>query len=1347
MGQTMRSLLRIIAAIIVSSAWTVPAGYGQPYGLSGRGAIGPYLNGLMPSVAPVTAGSWTTANAFPNLSFQDPTGLVPEPGTNSLFVCGREGRIWFFANDPNTSTKTLFLDISSHCQGWNDSGLLGMAFHPQFGKAGSPNRGYVYVYYSYTPGPIVGSASAPPDNYTTPSYNRLSRFTVPDGSTVADPNSELVLINQFDRDLWHNGGGMFFGADGFLYLTNGDEGGADDQYNQSQKINSGLFGGVLRIDVDQNPALSHPIRRQPQSGAPPPAGWPASYSANYFIPNDNPWLDPSGGNLEEFWAIGMRSPWRMTRDPLTGQVWLGEVGQAAWEKVDLIQKGCNYQWAYREGNAPGFKPMPSPLIGTDTPPVYVYAHYTGDTCVIGGYVYRGAQFATQLGGQYLYGDNTSNRIYSLVPNGSSAPTVTYLASLPPGADYTGGISTFGLDQNNELYMCTTGPAGSIYKLQIAGRSTMAIPALLSQTGAFADLASLTPANGVLPYTVNVPFWSDGATKSRWIAVPGNARIGFYPTGEWSFPAGTVFIKNFELGTDDTNPAAVIRLETRLIVRDANGGVYGVTYKWRADNSDADLLTGSLSEDVTIATAGGTRTQTWHYPSGQDCLACHTTNANYILGVKTRQLNGFFTYPSTGVADNQLRALNHAGMFTPALNEADIPTYPGLVPASNTSSSLEARVRSYLDANCAQCHRPSGVAEAYWDARFDTPLANQGIIGGPLVSGFGVPNASVLTPGSLTTSMLYLRTNITGTHQMPPVARNTVDQQNVALLVSYIESLPVLPSANAGPDQGIVTGSPVTLHGSLSNIPPNTPSSFSWSQVIGPQVTLVNANTLTPSFTPPSPGTFAFALNVTYGSSQGTSDPVMITVGPPSAPDLSVLPGDLTVSAGETAMLTMSAAGIPAPSVQWMKDGQPIFGATQTFIILPNVQLADAGTYSVLAVNSLGSSSTNGETLIVNAPVTISTSPRSQAASTGSSVTFSVGAVGGGALQYQWFKDRVAIDGAVYPTYTITSAQASDAGTYFAAVGDNVSSTNSPAATLTVSVPSYLYNVSTRAYLGSGPNQNIVAGFYTDGSGAKKIVVRGIGPDLAVVDPALAGLTLASPKLTLNSATSAIATNAAWGGSQALINAFATVYAAPFQANSTDSSIFTSVPAGPGVGYTAQVDSATTGATGIAEVEVFDYDSYVGAAASHLVNISTRAFVGTGSRSLVAGFYLIGGASQTLLIRAVGPGLAVTTPALSGLTLARPTLALFDAAGNTIATNAGWGNAPVGGNSTVVAGIEPATTAIMNHVYASAIAAGSADCAMVVTLPTGAAGVAGYTAQVTSADSTTGIALIEVYNVP
>jgi glucose/arabinose dehydrogenase len=414
---------------------------------------------------------YAAVNAFPNLTFQDPTVFIPEPGTNRIFVCERQGRIWYFDNDSAVSTKTLFLDLSSQTQGFNDSGLLGMAFHPQYGEAGSPNRGYFYVYYNYTPGPIIGSETAPPSN-DTPSYDRLSRFTVPDGSDAADPASELVLINQFDRDLWHNGGDMFFGADGYLYFSNGDEGGSNDQYHQTQKINSGMFSGVFRIDVDMNPSTSHPIRRQPVPGIEPPAGWPATYTGNYYIPNDNPWQDPTGGTLEEFWALGFRSPHRLTFDAPTGTIWCGDVGQSTAEEIDIIQSGGNYQWSYMEGNAPGPIAKPDPIIGFDAPPIYAYPHFNDNGCVIGGYVYRGSRFAAQLGGQYIFGDYDSNRVWSMSYSGSGSPVVSYLATVPGlnKTAYQGGISSFGVDANGELYICTIGPAASIYRLEPAGPS-------------------------------------------------------------------------------------------------------------------------------------------------------------------------------------------------------------------------------------------------------------------------------------------------------------------------------------------------------------------------------------------------------------------------------------------------------------------------------------------------------------------------------------------------------------------------------------------------------------------------------------------------------------------------------------------------------------------------------------------------------------------------------------------------------------------------------------------------------------------------------------------------------------
>jgi hypothetical protein len=378
------------------------------------------------------------------------------------------------------------------------------------------------------------------------------------------------------------------------------------------------------------------------------------------------------------------------------------------------------------------------------------------------------------------------------------------------------------------------------------------------------------------------------------------------------------------------------------------------------------------------------------------------------------------------------------------------------------------------------------------------------------------------------------------------------------------------------------------------------------------------------------------------------------------------------------------------------------------------------------------------TVDVSGPPVITTQPAPQTVNAGASPTLSV--TSSGATSYQWQLNGSSIVGATNPTLSLTNIGTTQAGSYTVVVNGLVTSS---AAAMTVNVGSSLYNISSRAYLGSGTDQNIVAGFYTNGSGSKNVVLGGIGPDLAVIDPALSGLNLTNPKLTLfNGGGTVLATNTAWGGSQTLINALASVYAPPLPTNSNDTVIFTSVPAGPGIGYTAEMDGLNN-TTGIALIEAYDYDSYTGTPASNLINISTRAFVGTGNDVLVAGFWTIGSTSQTLLIRAVGPGLAASDPALSGLTLVTPTLTLYDSSGKIIATNTGWGNAPVAGNSTVAAGIQPATTAIMNSVYASSIAAGSTDCAMVVTLPSNA----GYTVQVNGVNSTTGVALVEVYNVP
>jgi len=337
-----------------------------------------------------------------------------------------------------------------------------------------------------------------------------------------------------------------------------------------------------------------------------------------------------------------------------------------------------------------------------------------------------------------------------------------------------------------------------------------IPALLSQTGAFSDMRRLIPVDGLIPYDLVVAFWSDGAVKTRWAAIP-DAKIIFSATGEWTFPPGSVFVKTFELPTDASDPNIKRRLETRLLVCDSDGGVYGVVYQWRPDNSDADLLISSRSEAIDIKAASGEiHRQTWYYPSRTDCLACHNSKTSGVLGAKARQLNHGFTYAS-GVTDNELRTWNHLGLFEPALNEADLDHIPTLAAAGDTTRSLQDRARSYLDANCAQCHRPGGTV-AYFDARYDTPIEKQDLIDGPVLIDQGIDRPRIISPHDIWRSIAYMRVNTVDDIKMPPIGRETIDRQGVELLQNWITSLPgrsVLDPPSLTPAGGTF-GAPVEL---------------------------------------------------------------------------------------------------------------------------------------------------------------------------------------------------------------------------------------------------------------------------------------------------------------------------------------------------------------------------------------------------------------------------------------------------------------------------------------------------------------------------------------------------------
>jgi hypothetical protein len=501
----------------------------------------------------------------------------------------------------------------------------------------------------------------------------------------------------------------------------------------------------------------------------------------------------------------------------------GAVAQLAWSSPSTVQTIIPQSQLYPYTNPPPVVVLVSPATN---------ASFSGTASVTLNAV-AAAQYNTidnvAFFANSLSLGSLSNSPYTLTATGLAPGGYTLTAVATDGS----GLMTTSPAVNITANAGSRLPYGLSSRVPVTAFLNMpptangALPALLSQTGVFADAPSRVPASGMLPYSPNVALWSDGAASSRWMALPFNGgldtpdqQIGFATNGEWSFPGGTIFVQDLALATDETNSnAPPRRLETRLLVRDPNSAVYGVTYKWRPDNSDADLLSNSLSEDIVITNLTGIRTQTWYYPGPSDCLVCHTPVANYVLGLKTRQLNGAFTYPSTGKTDNQLRVFNRLGLLNPAIDEAGIPGFAQLAQLTNQSESLTNRVRSYLDANCAQCHRPGGTGPSF-DARYDTPLASQNIISGAVLDNLGYDNARVVAPRDIWRSILYQRANSTDNLiQMPPLARNVIDTNAMAAIAAFINGLPGTPALAPpllAPVGGTFTGSV-----KITALPPDT----------------------------------------------------------------------------------------------------------------------------------------------------------------------------------------------------------------------------------------------------------------------------------------------------------------------------------------------------------------------------------------------------------------------------------------------------------------------------------------------------------------------------------------------
>ncbi|HUR55387.1 MAG TPA: hypothetical protein VMZ71_14735, partial [Gemmataceae bacterium] len=387
------------------------------------------------------------------------------------------------------------------------------------------------------------------------------------------------------------------------------------------------------------------------------------------------------------------------------------------------------------------------------------------------------------------------------------------------------ITGFALDARGELMICDHNAAGEggFYTLEPnTAKHDNTFPRTLSASGLFENVKTHTLKPGVVPYTVNAPFWSDGLHKERFFALPPGETITYHRGRSWDFPDKTVLIKSFAVEQTEGDPASRKWIETRFFTKQG-GEWFGYTYLWNDAGTDATLIDAKGTDrDFTIRTATGERKQTWHYPSRAECMVCPSRAANFVLGLSESQLNcgdQLARFERLGV----LKA-EWAGEVRGALSDAakakglkgkDADAYvklhgqqpgqreakPGpllplppdklkrLADPYDKSQDLTLRARSWLQVNCASCHVEAGGGNAQMNLEFATSLEKMKVVGEkPVHTTFDLADAKLIAPGSPERSVLLHRIGLRGTGQMPPLSTNRVDVAGVELMREWCRSL-------------------------------------------------------------------------------------------------------------------------------------------------------------------------------------------------------------------------------------------------------------------------------------------------------------------------------------------------------------------------------------------------------------------------------------------------------------------------------------------------------------------------------------------------------------------------------
>ena len=672
---------------------------------------------------------------FPELNFKHPLHIAHLPGSDGMLVVEQSERVLEFTNHPSVSTTNIFCFIRDH-------EIYSVTFHPGF----ATNR-FAYVFSN---GPQSSGHKT----------NKIFRYTVPRDKLSCDDATRTLIIEWESNG--HNGGDMAFGPDGMFYASAGD-GTSDSDRNLTGQDLSDLNGGIIRIDLER-----------------PSAG------RAYSIPRDNPFLEIPNAR-GELWCYGMRNPWRIHFDP-AGQLWVGDIGQDVWEMIIIAQRGANYGWSVTEGGHPFHlqrKRGPTPISAPT-----IELHHSEARSITGGVVYRGKKLPG-LRGAYVFGDYGTGRIWAARVRDGKITSNDLIADTPHQ------MLGFGEDAQGEMFYVDY--AGAIYELEPAPatETTGTFPRRLSDTGLFASAKDHSYAPGIISYSVNAPYWADGARAQRFMALPGTTQIEFVENDTWKFPEGTVLAQTLTLDLDAQIEATRKRIETRVLLLQQNEWA-AYTYVWNDEQTDAVLVDSGADErefvikDLTVP--GGKRPLTWQIPSRADCLTCHSRQAGFALGLNTLQMNRGHSYErkSASIFANQITALAVMGalkMDRRKRRDTEPEKLPRLSDAYDSTAPLTNRIRAYLYANCSHCHTEAGGGNSAMELRTKSKLEEMQIIDKrPQHDTFELPDARIIAPGHPERSVMLRRLSQRGFGQMPPLSITTVDERAVRMFEEWIRSL-------------------------------------------------------------------------------------------------------------------------------------------------------------------------------------------------------------------------------------------------------------------------------------------------------------------------------------------------------------------------------------------------------------------------------------------------------------------------------------------------------------------------------------------------------------------------------